>query len=95
MKQVKNKLELKLVVLAAGITAAAVYIICVLAYLALPKPAFDLLWKPVFHWLYGVSTTSIVIGLIEAVAYTISTVAVFGFIYNYLLEREKEHTQSN
>lgn len=43
MKQVKNKLELKLVVLAAGITAAAVYIICVLAYLALPKPASDLL----------------------------------------------------
>lgn len=86
----KNRLELKLVAIAAGATAAVVYVLCAIAYLLLPKPAFDLLWKPLFHWLYGASAASIALGLVEVVVYAILTAAAFVLIYNYLLERQGE-----
>lgn len=86
----KSRLDLRLVAAATGATAGVVYLVCAIAYLLLPKPAFDLLWKPVLHWLYGASAGTIALGLVEVIVYAILTAAAFVLIYNYLLEREKE-----
>lgn len=80
----KGRLELKLVTLGVSITAAIIYAVCVLAYLALPKSIFDALWKPMFHWLYGATPTTLVLGLLETVIYSAVAAAIFVLIYNYL-----------
>lgn len=87
-EKVKSKLELRQVVLAAGITGAIIYVICALAYVALPKPAFDLLWKPMFHWLYGASATTLVLGFVETLIYSAVAAAIFVGVYNYLMENK-------
>ncbi len=84
----RSRLELKLVTLSVGITAAIIYAICALTYLALPRSTFDALWKPMFHWLYGATPTTLVLGLLEAVIYASATAAIFVGVYNYLLEKK-------
>lgn len=84
----KGKIELKPVTLSIGITAAAIYTVCALAYLALPKSGFDVLWKPMFHWIYGATKTTLALGLAEAVIYSIGAAGIFVLVYNYLQTEE-------
>lgn len=79
-----SRLELKLVTLSIGTAAAIIYVICAIAYLALPKSTFDALWKPIFHWLYGATATNLVLGLLETVIYSAVAAAIFVLVYNYL-----------
>lgn len=83
-----SRLELKLVTLSAGIAAAIIYAICALTYVVLPKSAFNALWKPMFHWLYGATPTTLVLGLLESVIYASAAAAIFVGVYNYLLEKK-------
>ena len=84
----KNKLDVGLIVKTSVAWMAIAYIVCAVAFLVLPTQTSDILWKPMFH-VFGLKPTAtyVILGFLEAIAYTVVGVWLFAALYNQFAKR--------